>query len=185
MLHFCEGQKVNTAKIIAAALALEKDHPEVSAWLLQQGRGVPDVGVLAQEPVSAPEDWFPGMPEAFRKEALRIATPPAAQPAPHLCDDEGCPHHGTPHECVQPVAICPNCLGTKQPHADDPDWRGRCDCTPPAAQPAVPMTNEQIGKAARDAHIAFRLNKHQTYEHALTRAIEAAHGITEQEGGTT
>jgi hypothetical protein len=36
---------MNTAKIIAAALALEKDHPEVSAWLLQQGRGAPDVGV--------------------------------------------------------------------------------------------------------------------------------------------
>jgi hypothetical protein len=51
--------------------------------------------------------------------------------------------------------------------------------TPLAAQPALkPLTNEQIGKAARDAHIAFCLNKHQTYEHALTRAIEAAHGIT-------
>lgn len=36
----------------------------------------------------------------------------------------------------EPVAICPNCLGTKRPHADDPDWRGCCDCTPPAAQPA-------------------------------------------------
>jgi len=41
-----------------------------------------------------------------------------------------------------------------------------------------PLTNEQVGKAARDAHIAFCLNKHQTYEHALTRAVEAAHGIT-------
>jgi hypothetical protein len=47
------------------------------------------------------------------------------------------------------------------------------------AQPALkPLTNEQIGKASRDAHIAFCLNKHQTYEHALTRAVEAAHGIT-------
>jgi hypothetical protein len=46
-------------------------------------------------------------------------------------------------------------------------------------QPALkPLTNEQVGKAARDAHIAFCLNKHQTYEHALTRAVEAAHGIT-------
>jgi hypothetical protein len=46
-------------------------------------------------------------------------------------------------------------------------------------QPALkPLTNEQVGKASRDAHIAFCLNKHQTYEHALTRAVEAAHGIT-------
>ena len=42
-----------------------------------------------------------------------------------------------------------------------------------------PLTDEQIGQAARDAHIAFCLNKHQTYEHAITRAIEAAHGIKE------
>jgi hypothetical protein len=40
---------------------------------------------------------------------------------------------GTPteHPEQEPVAICPNCLGTRRPHADDPDWRGRCDCTPP------------------------------------------------------
>ena len=34
----------------------------------------------------------------------------------------------------EPVAICPNCLGTKRPHKDDPEWKGRCDCIPP--QPA-------------------------------------------------
>ena len=50
--------------------------------------------------------------------------------------------------------------------------------TCPIAQ-RKPLSNEQIGQAARDAHIAFCLNKHQTYEHALTRAIEAAHGIKE------
>ena len=50
------------------------------------------------------------------------------------------------------------------------------DTTPPQRKP---LSNEKIGQAARDAHIAFCLNKHQTYEHALTRAIEAAHGIKE------
>lgn len=35
------------------------------------------------------------------------------------------------------VAICCNCLGTKRPHADDPEWKGRCDCEPPQlAEPA-------------------------------------------------
>ena len=48
-------------------------------------------------------------------------------------------------------------------------------------QPAQrkPLSNEQIGQAAGDAYIAFCLNRRQTYEHALTRAIEAAHGIKE------
>lgn len=50
-----------------------------------------------------------------------------------------------------------------------------CAATPPAQR--KPLTNEQIGQVARDAQIAFCLDKHQTYEHALTRAIEAAHGI--------
>ncbi|OBQ43529.1 MAG: hypothetical protein AN484_11965 [Aphanizomenon flos-aquae WA102] len=45
--------------------------------------------------------------------------------------------------------------------------------TPPAAQRQwVSLTNEEIGKAAREAHISFCLGKHQTYEHALTRAVE-------------
>jgi hypothetical protein len=35
-----------------------------------------------QEPVVMPENWFAGMPEEYRKEAWRVATPPAAQPAP-------------------------------------------------------------------------------------------------------
>jgi hypothetical protein len=34
-----------------------------------------------QEPVVMPENWFAGMPEEYRKEAWRVATPPAAQPA--------------------------------------------------------------------------------------------------------
>ncbi len=31
-----------------------------------------------QEPVAMPENWFAGMPEEYRKEAWRVATPPAA-----------------------------------------------------------------------------------------------------------
>jgi hypothetical protein len=34
-----------------------------------------------QEPVVMPENWFSGMPEEYRKEAWRVANPPAAQPA--------------------------------------------------------------------------------------------------------
>jgi hypothetical protein len=34
-----------------------------------------------QEPVAMPENWFAGMPEEYRKEAWRVTTPPAAQPA--------------------------------------------------------------------------------------------------------
>jgi len=32
-------------------------------------------------------------------------TTPAAAHDPDLCDDEGCPHAGTPHVCESP--ICP------------------------------------------------------------------------------
>jgi hypothetical protein len=37
---------------------------------------------LDYEPVAMPENWFAGMPEEYRKEAWRVATPPAGQPAP-------------------------------------------------------------------------------------------------------
>jgi hypothetical protein len=39
-----------------------------------------------QEPVVMPENWFSGMPEEYRKEAWRVATPPAA-PVP-LTDEQ-------------------------------------------------------------------------------------------------
>jgi hypothetical protein len=32
-----------------------------------------------QEPVAMPQNWFAGMPEEYRKEAWRVATPPAAK----------------------------------------------------------------------------------------------------------
>jgi hypothetical protein len=35
----------------------------------------------------------------------------------------------------------------------------------------------QVNKAAWDAQIAFNLDKYPTYEVALARAIEQAHGI--------
>lgn len=47
----------------------------------------------------------------------------------------------------------------------------------PAPQAPVALTDERIAEAARSAHIAFALGKHRTYEHALTRAVERAHGI--------
>lgn len=34
----------------------------------------------------------------------------------------------------EPAAICCNCLGTKRPHALDPEWKGRCECAAPVAQ---------------------------------------------------
>jgi hypothetical protein len=46
-----------------------------------------------------------------------------------------------------------------------------------APPPRQPLSNEEIAMADREAHIAFCLNKHQTYAHALARAIEAANGI--------
>jgi hypothetical protein len=41
---------------------------------IKQARSAP-----VQEPVAMPENWFAGMPEEYRKEAWRVATPPAAQ----------------------------------------------------------------------------------------------------------
>jgi hypothetical protein len=39
------------------------------------------------QPVAMPANWFAGMPEEYRKEAWRVATPPA-QPAPVSLTDE-------------------------------------------------------------------------------------------------
>jgi hypothetical protein len=48
-----------------------------------------------QEPVVMPENWFSGMPEEYRKEAWRVATPPAAQPAvpDAITDDSESPEY--------------------------------------------------------------------------------------------
>lgn len=57
-------------------------------------------------------------------------------------------------------------------------WRAaRAALAAPAPQAPVALTDERIAEAARSAHIAFALGKHRTYEHALTRAVERAHGI--------
>jgi hypothetical protein len=49
--------------------------------------------------------------------------------------------------------------------------------TPPAAQPAVPLTDEQIGEIGRK-HEKFAKNGHEWFDRwTFARAIEAAHGI--------
>jgi hypothetical protein len=58
------------------------------------------------------------------------------------------------------VAICQNCLGTKRPHADDPDWRGRCDCTPPAVQP---KQQEWVGLTPDDIRLLEKENTVEGY----------------------
>lgn len=65
----------------------------------------------------------------------------------------------------EPVAICPNCLGTKRPHADDLDWRGRCDCTPPAAQPAPDVADIIAGELNVSRGAAYDM---------MRKALEAA-----------
>lgn len=42
-----------------------------------------------------------------------LATPAMAPFAEELCEDEGCPQHGTPHVCVTPVT---------GPPASPPNW---------------------------------------------------------------
>lgn len=46
-----------------------------------------------------------------------------------------------------------------------------------------PLTEDQIGAAVRAAHVAFCLDKFQTFEHALVHFTEQAHGIAAQQGG--
>jgi hypothetical protein len=70
---------------------------------------------LAQEPCNIAAD---GVCEAL--ECCNVRTSEAL-----------CPEQVRAQPEQEPVAICPNCLGTRRPHADDPDWRGRCDCNPP------------------------------------------------------
>ena len=79
-------------------------------------------------------------------------------------DDDGGPSHWMPMPTTtpqqtplaqEPVAICPNCLGTKRPHADDPDWRGRCDCTEPAVQP---KQQEWVGLTPDDISLLEKEN---------------------------
>lgn len=49
--------------------------------------------------------------------------------------------------------------------------------TPLYTRPAVPLTLKRIGDAARDAQIAYCLDKQPSFEIAFARAIEAAHNI--------
>jgi hypothetical protein len=84
-------------------------------------------------------------------------------------------HQALEKPADEPVAICPNCLGTKRPHKDDPEWKGRCDCIPPQPPQRKPLTDEQI------ATIVDEMNGNEPpalFWKDLTRAIEAAHGIT-------
>lgn len=43
--------------------------------------------------------------QLYPAKALELV--PEAEPAPDLCDDEGCPHHGTPHVCIYRTASQP------------------------------------------------------------------------------
>lgn len=44
--------------------------------------------------------WIPTPDEVERIRAGRVFQALAQQPSADLCIDEGCPHHGTPHVCV-------------------------------------------------------------------------------------
>jgi hypothetical protein len=47
--------------------------------------------------------------------------------------------------------------------------------------PARPLARTQIAAIARDAQIAYCLDKHASYEEAVVRGVEAAHGIAAME----
>ena len=65
----------------------------------------------------------------------------------------------------------------------DPDWRQEASVWASAWRAAKthekrdPLTPHQISDAAREAQIAFCLDKQANFEVALTRAIEKAHGV--------
>lgn len=49
--------------------------------------------------------------------------------------------------------------------------------TSPQPSKPLPLTDEQMQDVVREAHIAFCLDKFPTFEEALIRKTEAAHGI--------
>jgi hypothetical protein len=103
-----------------------KAHAEDAITAIKQALAQP---APVQEPVVMPENWFAGMPEEYRKEAWRVATPPAAQPAP-VQEPVAWFKHG-PYEDGEQLSVV-----FKNPH-DDICYSplGFID-TPPAAQPA-------------------------------------------------
>jgi hypothetical protein len=62
-----EVSRLLSLDVIRTSNAPEVDRHSRQAWLDLQK--------------AMPENWFAGMPEEYRKEAWRVATPPAAQPA--------------------------------------------------------------------------------------------------------
>lgn len=71
---------------------------------------------------------------------------------------------------------------------DDVELVIRATSPQPAAQAQdarQPLTEDQIGAAVRAAHIAFCLDKFQTFERALVHFTEQAHGIAAQQGEKT
>ncbi len=98
------------------------------------------------------------------------------------------------------VPICPNCLGTKRPHKDDPEWVGRCDCTPPQQKrpqncgtsfcsciecvmepepKPSPLTVDEIWRNDRIMSLNADLGLGIDDWIKIVDAVEAAHGIKE------
>jgi hypothetical protein len=143
---------------------------------------------LDYEPVAMPENWFAGMPEEYRKEAWRVATPPAGQPAPVQEPVAFKQFLSDVHTAAGLVTHGKQCkaLGERLSEGVMRYYMA----TSPAAQPAVPLTDEQAKQLLKDSDLLEMFENIGWYSSPrkafngnglkLIRAAEAAHGITEK-----
>lgn len=75
-----------------------------------------------------------------------------------------------------------NSIGGKMLRDEKPDEWKPLYTTPPAAQPAVPLTDEQIDAAVKAWFENDISPGRQPFEKRMRAAIKAAHGITEKGG---
>lgn len=77
----------------------------------------------------------------------------------------------------------PQAMHTRQLFAAWRDCAALRDHLEASQAQRVPLTRKQINECSRDAQIAFCMDKHPTYEVALTREVERLLGITQEKQG--
>jgi hypothetical protein len=108
--------------------------------------------VLSEKPATAPASAPAQGERAGEREAFEAWATPTAHLSICRVGDEY--HYGSTvwawkawqarASVAQPEAQCPNCGGTKKPHALDPQWRGRCECAQPEAPAPAPTDARKL-----------------------------------------
>lgn len=114
------------------------------------------------QPYGRGKRLLPGKPQVVDYAGTKTARLNPAQPA-KLCEDEGCPQHGTPHVCVDPPMV-EQLARRFETYADDNDAiasRRRLTITDARETKTVAHTFRNSAKELREAMTAKNKAKYQ------------------------